>query len=105
MYQVNFTVPAAVQGSVPVVLSIGGQSSNSVTLPLFGISAVVNAASFLNTGTAAPEEMVSIFANGLGSANELTGIFPATSAQGVPSPSMALLPRSSLWRQLEASST
>ena len=83
MYQINFTVPATVQGSVPVVLSIGGQSSNSVTLPLFGISSVVNAASFLNTGTAAPEEMVSIFANGLGSANELTGIFPATSAQGV----------------------
>ncbi|MGB6944210.1 MAG: hypothetical protein WBE37_17550 [Bryobacteraceae bacterium] len=83
VYQINFTVPATVQGSVPVVLSIGGQSSNSVTLPLFGISSVVNAASFLNTGTAAPEEMVSIFANGLGSANELTGIFPATSAQGV----------------------
>jgi uncharacterized protein (TIGR03437 family) len=82
LYQVNFTVPKTVQGNVPVVLSIGGQSSNSVILPLFGISAVVNAASFLNTGTAAPEEMISIFANGLGSTNQLYG-FPATTVEGV----------------------
>ena len=83
LYQINFTVPATVQGNVPVVLSIGGQSSNSVTLPLFGISAITNGASFLNTGTAAPEEMISLFANGLGSTNQLTGVFPATTAQGV----------------------
>ena len=65
-----------------MVLSIDGQSSNSVTLPLFGISAVVNAASFLNTDTAAPEEMISIFANGLGTTNQLYG-FPATTVEGV----------------------
>jgi uncharacterized protein (TIGR03437 family) len=80
--QVNFTVPATVQGSVPVVLSIGGQSSNPVTLPLFGISAITNGASFLNTSTAAPEEMISIFANGLGTTNQLNS-FPATTVQGV----------------------
>jgi uncharacterized protein (TIGR03437 family) len=96
LYQVNFTVPATVQGDAPVVLSIGGQSSNTVTLPLFGISAVVNAASFLNTDTAAPEEMLSIFANGLGSTNQLYG-FPATTVEGVsvtlngiPAPVIAL---------------
>ncbi len=83
LYQINFKVPATVQGSVPVVLSIGGQSSNAVTLPLVGISAITSGASFLNTGTAAPEEIISIFANGLGSTNDLTGVFPSTSAKGV----------------------
>jgi uncharacterized protein (TIGR03437 family) len=83
LYQINFTVPATAQGSVPVVVSIGGQSSNSVTLTLFGISALVNGASFINTGTAAPEEMISLFANGLGSANQLTGVFPSSTAKGV----------------------
>ena len=82
LYQVNFTVPANVQGDAPVVLSIGGQSSNTVTLPMFGISAVVNAGSFLNTDTAAPEEMLSIFANGLGTTNQLYG-FPATTVEGM----------------------
>jgi uncharacterized protein (TIGR03437 family) len=83
LYQVNFTVPKTVQGNAPVVIRIGGQSSNSVALPLFGISAITSGASFLNTDTAAPEEIISLFANGLGSTNDLTGIFPATSAQGV----------------------
>jgi uncharacterized protein (TIGR03437 family) len=82
LYQVNFTVPATVQGNVPVIVSLNGQSSNSVILPLFGISSVVSAASFLNTGTAAPEEIVSLFANGLGSKDQLSG-FPATSVEGV----------------------
>ena len=96
LYQVNFTVPANVQGDAPVVLSIDGQSSNTATLPLFGISAVVNAGSFLNTDTAAPEEMLSIFANGLGTTNQLYG-FPATTVEGVsvtingvPAPILAL---------------
>jgi uncharacterized protein (TIGR03437 family) len=82
-YQINFTVPAGLQGTVPVTLSIGGQSSNSVMLPLTGISAITNGGSFVNTGTAAPEEIISIFANGLGTVNQLTGVFPNTSAQGV----------------------
>ena len=81
LYQINFTVPTTVQGSVPVVLSIDGVSSNSVTLPVAGISAVVNGASFLNTSSVAPGEMVSLFANGFGSASQGSG-FPATTAQG-----------------------
>jgi uncharacterized protein (TIGR03437 family) len=82
LYQVNFTVPALAQGNAPVVLSIGGQSSNTATLPLFGISALTSGASFLNTGTAAPEEIISIFANGLGSTIQ-SGVFPGTTAGGV----------------------
>ncbi|MGA2214958.1 MAG: hypothetical protein ABSH31_16915 [Bryobacteraceae bacterium] len=81
LYQINFTVPTTVQGSVPVVLSIDGVSSNTVTLPISGISAVVNGASFLNTSSVAPGEMVSLFANGFGSASQGSG-FPATTAQG-----------------------
>ncbi len=82
LYQVNFTIPTTVQGDAAVVLTIDGQSSNSVILPLFGISSVVNAASFLNTDTAAPEELISIFANGLGTTNQLYG-FPDTTVEGV----------------------
>jgi uncharacterized protein (TIGR03437 family) len=81
LYQINFTVPTTVQGSVPVVLTIDGQSSNAVTLPIAGISAVVNGASFLNTSSVAPGEMVSLFANGFGSVSQGSG-FPATTAQG-----------------------
>jgi uncharacterized protein (TIGR03437 family) len=82
LYQINFTVPATAQGSAPVVLSIGGQNSNTATLLLFGISAVVNGATFLNTGTVGPGEIISLFANGLGSKDQLSG-FPATAAQGI----------------------
>lgn len=82
LYQVNFTVPKTVQGTVPVTLSIDGQTSNSVMLTVFGISAIVNGGSFLNTGTVAPGEIVSLFANGLGSNDQLFA-FPATSVQGV----------------------
>jgi uncharacterized protein (TIGR03437 family) len=82
-YQINFTVPKTVQGSVPLVLSIGGQDSPKVTLPLFGISAVVSGASFLDTGTATPEEIVTIYANGMGSKDEITKGYQTTAAQGV----------------------
>jgi uncharacterized protein (TIGR03437 family) len=81
LYQVNFTVPAGAQGDAPVVLSIGGQSSNTATLPLFGISALTGP-SYLNTGTGAPEEIVSIFANGMGATNQ-SAVFPATTSEGV----------------------
>lgn len=67
LYQINFVVPEGVQGTVPVVLSIGDESSQPVNIPIFGISAVVNGGSFLNTGTATPEEIVTIYANGMGS--------------------------------------
>lgn len=82
LYQVNFTVPDGVQGSAPVVLTIDNQSSNSVPLPLSGITAIVNGGSFLNTGTAAPGEYVSLFANGLGSKDQLY-TFPSTTVQGI----------------------
>jgi uncharacterized protein (TIGR03437 family) len=81
LYQVNFTVPAGAQGNAPVVLSIGGQSSNTATLPLFGISALTGP-SYLDTGTAAPEEIISIFANGMGATNQ-SGVFPGTTSEGV----------------------
>lgn len=87
IYQVNFTLPATgAQGSVPLVLSIGGQSSsNKVTIPMVGTSSVVNNASFANPGTVAPGSIASIFANGLGSANtlETSGVFPSTSSEGL----------------------
>lgn len=83
LYQVNFKVPSGVQGNAPVVLTIAGQSSNSVPLPLPGISAIVNGGSFANTGTAAPEEIVTIYANGLGSQDEITKGYQTTTAQGV----------------------
>lgn len=82
LYQINFTVPTTVQGNVPVVVSIDGQTSNSATLPLTGISAIVNGGSFLSTGTVAPGEYVSLFANGLGSKDQLYS-FPATTVQGI----------------------
>jgi uncharacterized protein (TIGR03437 family) len=83
IYQVTFKVPAGVQGTLPVVLSVGGQSSNgSVTLALFGIAAIVSNASFGSAGTVAPGSIVSVFANGLGTANQQSG-FPGTSFQGV----------------------
>jgi uncharacterized protein (TIGR03437 family) len=83
LYVINFTVPKTVQGSLPVMVSIDGQTSNTVTLPVFGITALVNGASFLNTGTATSEEIVTIYANGMGSKDEITGNFTTTTAQGV----------------------
>jgi len=82
-YQINFTVPATVQGAQPVVLSIDGQDSNAVTLPILGITALVSGASFLNTGTAAPEEIVTIYATALGSKDQITTGSDTTTAQGV----------------------
>lgn len=81
-YQVNFTVPANLQGTQPVVLTIGGKSSTPMGLALFGISSVVNNASFASAGTTAPGSIASVFANGLGSTDQSVG-FPATTFQGV----------------------
>ena len=83
--QINFTVPPGVQGTQPLVVAIGGiSSSTSVTLPLFGLTSILNNASFApaSTGTAAPGSFVTVYANGLGSIDQLTG-FPATKFQGV----------------------
>lgn len=81
-YQVNFTVPAGLQGTQPVVLTLGGKSSSPVGLALFGISSVVNNASFASAGTAAPGSIVSVFANGIGTTDQSSG-FSATAFQGV----------------------
>ncbi len=82
LYQINFIVPTTVQGTVPVMLTISGQTSGTVTLNLTGISAIVNGGSFLNTGTVVAGEIVSIYANGLGSTNE-GNVFPGTSSHGI----------------------
>ncbi len=81
-YQVNFTIPAGLQGTQPVVLTLGGKSSSPVGLALFGISSVVNNASFASAGTAAPGSIVSVFANGIGTTDQSSG-FSATAFQGV----------------------
>ncbi len=83
LYQINFIVPEGVQGTVPVVISIGGEESQPVNLPVFGISAIVNGGSFLSTGTATAEEIVTIYANGMGSKDETTTGYTTTTAQGV----------------------
>jgi uncharacterized protein (TIGR03437 family) len=90
LYQVNFTAPTGVQGTQPVVLTIGGVNSNSVTLPVAGITDLVSNArnynsgntSFGSPGTAAPGSIVTVFANGLGTLDE-TASFPAASFQGI----------------------
>ena len=79
-YQVKFRVPANAQGSSPVALSIGGKSSSPKQLELFGISTVLNNASF-RSGVS-PGSIASVFANGLGTVNQTSG-FPGTSFQGV----------------------
>ena len=85
LYQINFLVPAGVQGTVPLVVGIGGvSSSTAVTVALAGLSSVVNNASFANPGTASPGGIVTAFANGLGTTtDQLSGIFPSNKAQGV----------------------
>jgi uncharacterized protein (TIGR03437 family) len=80
--QINFTVPAGLQGTQPIVLTSGtAQSSSSVTLPIAGISRLVSNGGFGSSGIAAPGEIVTVFANGLGTTDQLTG-FPATTFQG-----------------------
>jgi uncharacterized protein (TIGR03437 family) len=88
LYQVNFTLPASAPGgNLPVTLSIGGQTSNSVTLIVAGpaipvVNAVVNGASFSTGAVAAPGTIVSIFGCNFGSKDNLSA-FPATDFQGI----------------------
>ena len=82
LYDVLFIVPPGVQGSQPLVVSMGGVSSSPVTLPVVGLTSLVSNASFGSAGTAAPGSIVTVFANGLGSTDQITG-FPATTFQGV----------------------
>src|SRR5579872_3216620 len=87
-YQINFIIPAGVQGNAPIVLTAGGKSSSSqdpknpITIPLFGISYIENNASFSGPGTTTPGTIVSVFGNGFGTTSQTTG-FPSTSFQGV----------------------
>ena len=85
IYQVNFVVPANVQGTQPLVITIGGlSSSTTVTLATAGLSSVVNNASFAFPGTVSPGSIATVFANSLGATkDELSGLFPATSSEGV----------------------
>ena len=87
LYQVNFTVPSTgVQGTEPLVITVGGVSSSSaVEVALAGLSAVAVNGSFANQGTIAPGSIASVFANGLGSAstNQVSGVFPAVQSEGV----------------------
>jgi len=80
--QVNFTVPAGLQGSQPIVLTSGTASSSStVTLPIAGITRLVSNGGFGSAGMAAPGEIATVFANGLGKTDQTSG-FPATTFQG-----------------------
>ncbi len=85
VYQVNFTVPTGVQGTAPLVISIGGQSSaGTAALAVAGTSAIANNASFANPGVIAPGSIASLFANGLGSASvNQVSLFPSTQSEGV----------------------
>jgi uncharacterized protein (TIGR03437 family) len=89
VYQINFTVPAGLQGTQPLVITAGGQSSSgSVTLPLIGLTSLVNNASFGNAGTISPGSIATVFANSLGTTTDSglppnPTLFPATSKTGV----------------------
>lgn len=80
-YQVTFTIPENTPAAAqPVTITVGGVSSNTVTL-LVGIAlpqvrAIVNGATF-KAGTAAPNSFVSIFGSSFGDADTTANIFPA----------------------------
>jgi uncharacterized protein (TIGR03437 family) len=81
-YQVTFKVPPDLQpGAHPVTISVGGATSNTVTLfvglPLAQINAIVNGATF-KPGTAAPNSFVSLFGSSFGDEDTTFNIFPAT---------------------------
>ena len=87
LYQVNFIVPTDLaEGNHPVILTIAGKTSNTVTLPIGRpvslISRVVNGATFGSVGTIAAGQIASVFASNLGLTNKLNG-FPATEFEGV----------------------
>jgi uncharacterized protein (TIGR03437 family) len=82
VYQINFKIPANLQGTLPLILSLGGKTSNSnVTLPLTGITSVKSNAGFGSSGIVSPGSIVSISANGIGTTDQTTG-FPSTAFQG-----------------------
>ena len=88
-YQVVFTVPESTPGgNHGFSLTIGGQTSNEVILPVSGdavpgVCAVVNAATFDADTPVAPGSITSLFAMNIGDEQELTDIFPSTDFNGV----------------------
>jgi uncharacterized protein (TIGR03437 family) len=88
LYQVTFALSAsAAGGRQPLSLSIGGKTSNTVMLPITGaagpsINAVVNASFSSSDAIAAPGTILTVFACGLGTPDNLS-LFPATSFQGL----------------------
>jgi uncharacterized protein (TIGR03437 family) len=81
LYQINFKVPSSLQGTLPIVLSVGGKTSiANVTLPLLGITSVKSNAGFGSSGIVSPGSIVSLSANGIGTTDQTTG-FPSTSFQ------------------------
>lgn len=89
IYQVVFTLPLALPaGNQPIALSIGGASSQTLTLPIAAlpsppsISAVRNGASFAVNAPLAPGSFASVLGSSFGPQDQLTG-FPATSFGGV----------------------
>jgi uncharacterized protein (TIGR03437 family) len=86
-YQVLFTIPPdAAVGQQPVTISVGGVTSNSVTLdvgpPIPVINAIVNGATF-KAGNAAANSFVSLFGLNFGSKDTTANIFPAMDFNGV----------------------
>jgi uncharacterized protein (TIGR03437 family) len=81
-YQVTFTIPLNTPAAAqPVTISVGGATSNTVTLlvglALPQINAVVNGASF-KSGTVSANSFVSLFGSSFGTQDTVANIFPAT---------------------------
>ncbi len=86
-YLVTFKVPEdAPVGAQPVTISVGGVTSNSVTLsvapPIPVINSIVNGATFKARG-AAPNSFVTFFGLNFGNQDTSSNIFPATQFNGV----------------------
>jgi uncharacterized protein (TIGR03437 family) len=82
-YQVTFKIPLGTPvAAQPVTITVGGATSNTVTLlvgvPVPQINAIVNGATF-RAGTAAPNSFVSLFGSSFGNEDTASNIFPATS--------------------------
>ena len=79
--EIAASVPAGLQGTQPVIVSSGTVNSLPVNLPIAGISRVVSNGGFGSSGVAAPGQIATVFANGLGATDQITG-FPATNFVG-----------------------
>jgi uncharacterized protein (TIGR03437 family) len=86
-YQVVFRVPAGTAaGAIPVTITVGGATSQAVTLqvgpPVPSISAIVNGATFQAKG-AAPNSFISIYGVNFGNTDTTSNVFPSMSFDGV----------------------